>query len=154
MELTEIEKEELFNDFMLRLSKTSKEDRKLSVAKNNHALKGVARYYWDNYDPTNIKLKHDPKLFLDTGDPVIGEIYRYCGFYNIYLKLRAAIPSIVMAKKHRNKEHSYKETHRNPEFSDNPYLEDDDIEEATIVGKILLDAAFNYLSNSEDCKNE
>lgn len=144
--LTDVEKDELFDEFMVKLAQTSKEDRKLSVVKNNHALKGVARYYHDHFDPNNTKLKHDPELFFKNE---LGEdVYRYFGFYLAYSKLRAAVPTLVMVKKHMNKEYNRFETRRKPEFGDNPYLEDEDIEEATKIGSLLLDTFFKYLKEN------
>lgn len=132
MELTEAQKDELFADFQLRLAELDKSDKRLAVAKNNHAMKGVTNLY------------HEMCHSGDTADDYLA--YKYPGLYYAYLKLRSAIPNIVMLKKVAKVNDGSIPGARLPyRVNQNPVLEDEDMDEATKVGKILLDAVIGYL---------
>lgn len=136
MELTNQEKEELFNEFVLKMAELEKEDKRIGVAKNNHCMAGVSRYFHDNFDASNPKATYQH------------DVRHYYFVYNCYKKLRAAIPAIVMAKKYSNPvtEVNYYLKKKEGQGGTNPVLMEEDIPEADKVGKILLDAMWKYLT--------
>ena len=129
MNLTEEEKEELFTEFAIKFAEMDKEDKRLTVAKNNHALAGMSKEYY------KVWRSGSPKLS-----------YRYLGVYSAYLKLRAAVPFMICAKKYAKALEIEGADPRPFRYSAETYgLENEDIEEATKAGKILLDAMYKYL---------
>lgn len=132
MDLTEQEKEELFDDFRLRMAELDKEEKRLGAAKNIHALKGMSRYYRDTFDHTNCNSR------------ATKEQWDFYNCHRVYSKLRAVIPSMVMAKKYKGK-NVYQLRLSGLRFEE-AVLEDEDMEEATKAGKILIDAVIKYLT--------
>ena len=138
--MTPQEKEELFNEFVLKMAEMEREDKRLAVAKNNHCLAGVSRYYHENFDHTNPRAKHWE------------EVKRYYFVYNCYKKLRAAVPALVMSKKYRNPvtNANYNLGKKRGQCSSDPVLMEEDIQEADKAGKILLDAMWKYLTDGNE----
>ena len=136
MELSEQQKEELFLEFAVRIAEMEKADKQLGVAKNNHCLAGMGRYYHEQFDYTNPRAAHRQ------------DARQYFFVYNCYKKLRAAVPAIVMAKKYKDEWNgpNYYAINKTQQGSANPVLMEEDIPEATKVGKILLDAMWKYLT--------
>ena len=130
-ELTGFQKEELFDEFMLKMSEMEQKDKRLAVVKNNHALTGMSREYY--------------KVWR-TGTPNLA--WRYLGVYSAYQKLRAAVPFMVYAKKYAKAlEIEGVDVRRFRYAAEMVGLENEDIEEATKAGKILLDAMKKYLTD-------
>lgn len=140
MDLTTQDKEELFNEFIVKMAEMEREDKRLAVAKNNHCLAGVSRYYHENFDHTNPKAAHWK------------EARHYYFVYNCYKKLRAAVPALVMSKKYSNPvtDVNYYLVKKQGQGSSDPVLMEEDIQEANKVGKILLDAMWKYLTDSNE----
>lgn len=136
MELTELQKDELFADFQLRLAEQDKADKRLGVAKNNHAMKGVTKVYYDMCRSGN------------SADDYLA--YKYPGLYYTYIKLRSAIPNIVLLKKVKKMNNGQLPGVRVPyRVNQNPVLEEEDMDEATKVGKILLETVIRYLEQKD-----
>lgn len=140
MNLTPQEKEELFNEFVIKMAEMDRKDKQLSVAKNNHCLAGVSRYYHENFDHTNPWATHRE------------EVRHYFFVYNCYKKLRAAVPALVMSKKYCNPvtDVNYYSVKKQGQGSSDPVLMEEDIQEANKVGKILLDAMWKYLTDKNE----
>lgn len=147
IDLTQQQKDELFDEFLIKLEDANKEER-VRRAKNAKAMRGVTAYYNDNFGGDLIKpCTHQNELFWVDKDG--NQTYKYYGLYSAYLKLRETIPNIVMIKKHKGKVRHYYDIHKREEYSRNPTLEESDAEEATKVGKLLLDTLWNYLTDDE-----
>ena len=144
MDLTPQEKEELFNEFVLKIAEMEREDKRLAVAKNNHCLAGVSRYYHENFDHTNPRAEHQK------------EARHYYFIYNCYKKLRAAVPALVMSKKYSNPVTDVNYylvknlVKKQGQGGSDPVLMEEDIQEANKVGKILLDAMWKYLTDGDE----
>ena len=83
------------------------------------------------------------KAWMMTKDPDGWRYLNYWGIYDAYLKLRNAIPYIVNLKKYAASGEGYEHYGNKRRISElNP---DTDYEEATKVGKILIDAMVKYL---------
>lgn len=129
MELTQQEKDELFEEFAVHYAELERSEKRLVVAKNRHVLNNMSNEYYRVWR---------------SGHPPLS--YKYKGIYSAYLKLRAAVPFMVAAKKYARAETIEGADARRYRYSaETVELEDEDIEEATKAGKILLDALHNYL---------
>lgn len=130
MNMTEEEKEELFTEFAVKFAEMDKQDKRLAITKNNHILTGMSKEYCKVWRSGSSKLS-----------------CRYLGVYSAYLKLRAAVPFMVYAKKYAKALETEGADIRPFRYSAETYgLENEDIEEATKAGKILLDAMYKYLT--------
>ena len=129
--MNDIEKEELFSDFMVRMAEMDKSEKTLRVASNNRALKGMTRYYNERKEAE----RRNGKLWYDGTDGKWG--FKYYGMYQAYLELRHAVVFLVNAKHNK----------RNKIGCLIPEM---DTKEAEKIGKILIDAMFDYLLESEE----
>lgn len=140
MNLTDQEREELFADFLVRMTEMDKEDKKVTIARNNSALKGMSRYFnkvkkegCEGKDPW--MMEHDP------GDP--RRFFNYYGIYEAYCNMRKVVPLLVNIKKHANEKTGYYHSHNHRRIAElDP---EEDLEEATRCGKFMIDAMIKYL---------
>ena len=127
--MTELEKDELFAEFLVRMAELDKDDKKLSSAKNRKALTGVSEYY------NKVCNYHQDWMRDDLG------LFKFFGIYHAYEQIRRAIPMLVNAKLRGDVRHEQKPTKP---------LEEWDRDEATKAGKYLIDAMIAYLREGED----
>lgn len=139
--MTNEEKEELFADFMVRMAEMDKDDKRLSAAKNNSAMRELTEYYNEIVDRYSGKVTEKNKWLYRKFD---GRWYFAAdGMYDSYCALRRAVPYIIGAKRAlngerpRNKNEGYRKQYvMDPEK---------DREEATKLGKMLIDTMIEYL---------
>lgn len=136
--MTEQEKDELFSEFVVRMAEMDAKDKRLVVAKNNRIMRGITAYYNECFGYNNPNRKVELWEYDENGI----EHYKFLGLYQTYLKLRACVPWLVQMKKARGKgNEEYVARH---ELQTVP-LEEEDYEEATKVGKMLLDFMVKYI---------
>jgi hypothetical protein len=136
--MTEQEKDELFGEFVVRMAEIDQQDKRLSVARNNHVLRGMTAYYKDCFAYGNPKRKVEIWEYDKDGI----QHYKFFGLYQTYLKLRACVPFLVQMKKLKGK---CRDHYTSKYSSSTIILEDSDYEEATKVGKMLLDFMVKYI---------
>jgi hypothetical protein len=148
MGLTDQEKEELFTEFALRYSEMDKEDKREATARNNSCMKDLTKYWEErthrtssitNYEEDNLLLcrKFDGRWYFAAE-----------GLYNAYLAIRKVVPLAVGAKyslegkKIAGSCPGYKRTYvLDPEK---------DRDEATEIGKRLIDTLLDYLKEATE----
>lgn len=150
--MTEQEKEELFTEFALRYAEMDKEDKRESSARNTSAMKNLTKY-WDKasyrscgYTYRYEDIPDDKKYMYRFYD---GRPYMAAdGLYDAYLAIRKVVPFAVGAKRSLEGKPiagsypGYKRTYvLNPEK---------DTDEATEIGKRLIDTLLNYLKEVEN----
>lgn len=150
--MTEQEKEELFTEFALRYAEMDKEDKRESSARNTSAMKELTKY-WEKVSYINCggryRLDDIPKekqymYRIFDGRPY----YAADGLYDAYIAIRKVVPFAVGAKRSLEGKPiagsypGYKRTYvLNPEK---------DTDEATDIGKRLIDTLLNYLKEVEN----
>lgn len=150
--MTDQEKEELFTEFAVRYAAMDKEDKRESSARNTSAMKELTKY-WEKVSYRNCgsryRLDDIPKekqymYRIFDGRPY----YAADGLYSAYLAIRKVVPFAVGAKRSLEGKKiagsypGYKKTYvLNPEK---------DVDEATDIGKRLIDTLLNYLKEVEN----
>ena len=148
--MTDLEKEELFADFMVRMSTMDKEDKRLAVSKNNSGMKKVTAYYQENFGARWSVARnrpHDSVLWMYGEDPDGRLYFKADGFYQSYCALRKAIPQIVGVKRHL--EQTWDDL---PNKIPVNYVLDPekDQEDAEKIGKMLIDTMVAYLKGDRE----
>lgn len=147
MNLTDMEKEELFTEFAIRYSEMDKEDKREAVARNNSVMKDLTKYWEENtHRKTPITDDKDTSWMMREFD---GRWYFAAdGLYNAYLAIRKVVPYAVGAKRSLEGKKiagsypGYKRTYvLNPET---------DQEEATEIGKRLIDVLLSYVKEATE----
>jgi len=139
--ISEQEKEELFADFMLRMAEMDKDDKRLSTAKNNSAMKDLTDYfniitgrYSGGRTENNAWLyrKFEGRWYFAAD-----------GLYDSYCALRKAVPYIVGVKRalDGDRPSTKLEGYRRQYVLD----PEKDREEAAKLGKMLIDTMVRYL---------
>lgn len=150
MKLTDQEKEELFAEFALRYAEMDKEDKREVAARNTSAMKNLTKYWNEvSYRSCSCVYKDIPDdkkymyRFYD-GRPYMAAD----GLYDAYLAIRKVIPYAVGCKRSlegnpiAGSYPGYKRTYvLDPEK---------DTDEATEIGKRLIDTLLNYLKEVTD----
>lgn len=141
------EKEELFADFMLRMSEMDHADKRLAVSKNNSAMKKVTAYYQENFGQRWSVARnkpHESVMWMYSKDPDGRLYFNADGFYQAYCALRKAIPFIVGTKRHLE----LKWDDLPCKIPTNYVLDPEkDQDEAEKIGKLLIDAMVSYLKS-------
>lgn len=143
--MTEQEKDELFADFMLRMAEMDKEDKRLSAAKNNSAMKDLTGYYNKTFGRGQGGRTEKTEWLYRKYD---GWWYFAAdGLYDAYCALRKAVPYIVGAKRGLNEERpvSRLEGYRKQYVLD----PEKDREEANKIGRMLIDVMAGYLKGDD-----
>lgn len=150
--LSEEDKDELFAEFALRYAQMDKEDKRESAARNTSAMKNLTKY-WEKVSYrscgshyTYEDIPDDKKYMYRLYD---GRPYMAAdGLYNAYLAIRKVVPYAVGAKRSlegtpiAGSYPGYKRTYvLDPEK---------DTDEATKIGKRLLDVLIDYLKEVEN----
>lgn len=144
--MTEQEKDELFADFMVRMAEMDKDDKRLAVAKNNSAMKELTEYYAEIVDRHSGR-KTDKNAWLYRQDETGWWYFAADGLYDAYSAIRKVVPYAVGVKRALNNER--------PRFKNEGYRKqyvldpEKDREEATKIGKMLIDAMVRYLKEEE-----
>lgn len=130
--LDEETKEKLFNDFLIRMSTMEKEEMTKNGALNRKALSGMKKYFVEAEEKLNDK-----------------HYRRECMRYDIYKELRKIVPILVTEKLCRDNEIAGSDTWN---YNRRGYVleTEQEAEEATKVGKILIDAMFGYLGKGNE----
>jgi hypothetical protein len=151
LRLSDEEKEELFTDFMLRFAEMDKKDKREVAARNARAMKDLTKYWYDvSYRSSGDHIRYDD---IPDGKKYMYRIYdgrpyfAADGLYDAYLAIRKVVPYAVGAKRSLEGQKiagsypGYKRTYvMDPEK---------DTDEATEIGKRLLDTLIEYLKETE-----
>lgn len=140
--MTEQEKDELFADFMVQIAKIVKDEERLATAKNNSAMTGLTNYF-NTVVGRYSGGRTENNEWLYRRDETGRWYFVADGIYDAYCTLRKAVPYIVGAKKSLNgeKERPYKKQYvLDPEK---------DREEATKIGKMLINTMIEYLKEGK-----
>ena len=149
--LSDEDKEELFAEFVYRYAEMDKEDKRETAIRNNMAMKNLTTYWNDvSYRSCGHHYKYedipDEKKYLYRifdGRPY----YAADGLYDAYLAIRKVVPYAVGAKKSLRGE---KIAGSYPRYKRTYVLDPEkDTDEATEIGKRLLDVLINYLRETE-----
>lgn len=150
--MTDREKDELFTDFMLRMSTMDKEDKRLAVSRNNSAMKKVTAYYEESFGRKWSVARQRPSedvLWMYGKDPDGRLYFKADGFYQAYCALRKAIPLIVGTKRHLEQEFT-SWVDAPAKIPTNYVLDPEkDVDEAEKIGKMLIDTMVQYLRSEE-----
>ena len=150
--LSDEDKEELFTEFVLRYSEMDKEDKHEVAARNTSAMKNLTKYWnevsyrssghWYTYKDIPDSKKYMYRIY--DGRPYMAAD----GLYDAYLAIRKVIPYVVGCKRSLEGKTiagsypGYKRTYvLDPEK---------DTDEATEIGKRLIDTLLNYLKEVEN----
>lgn len=144
MNLTDQEKDELFTDFMVRMTQMDSADKRIAVAQNNSAMKGLQKYYVDITDRyAGGKTDKNAWLYRQFDG---WWFWAADGLYDAYLALRKAIPFIVGVKRALD---GTRPTSKNQGYKKRYVLDpQNDRAEVEKIGKALMDVMFNYLKEA------
>ena len=137
--LSEEMKEELFSEFALRLAAMDKEDKKLTSAQNTHVMCKLTKVNEELFG------YRDPKNRV--GTPGIDDQYLYYGSYDAYLEVRKLIPIVIGIKRRADilRENPKAQVDKSLAYKKKYVLQENDQEEATKLGRILLETIKRYL---------
>lgn len=137
--LSEEMKEELFSEFSLRLAEMDKEDKKLTSAQNTHVMCKLTKIQGELFGWKNPENR--------IGTPGIDDQYLYYGSYDAYLEIRKLIPIVVGIKRRADtlRKDPKAKVFKSFAYKKKYVLQESDQEEATKLGRILLETIKRYL---------
>ena len=131
MKISDQEKEDLFDEFILRMAKMSKEEKSIRGCKNKSAMKHLLKI-WN---------KEERRLLASDEMPS-----RY-GIYRGYISLRQTIPLIVSLKKYNLGGADTRKTC--PQTGTLDPDDEWDVKEADKAGTYLIRAMIDYFLDNE-----
>lgn len=147
-ELSEEMKEELFSEFALRLATMEKEDKKLTSAQNTHVMCKLTKVNEELFG------YRDPKNRVGTAG--IDDQYLYFGSYDAYLEVRKLVPIVIGIKRRADilRKDSRARADKKFGYRRKYVLQEGDQEEATKLGRILLETIKRYLEEEGNADEE
>lgn len=145
--LSEEDKEELFTEFVARYAELDKEDKRGSTTRNTMAMKKLTLYWQEKTRHVGL-LEKVPKDLEYLYREFDGRKYFAAdGIYDAYMAIRKVVPYAVGAKRSLQGQPiagSY------PGYRKTYVLDPEkDLEEATDIGKRLIDVLLGYLKEAE-----
>ena len=146
--LNEEMKEELFSEFALRLAEMDKEDKKLASAQNTHVMCKLTKI--------NEELFGWKRSENRVGTPGIDDQYLYYGSYDAYLEVRKLVPIVIGIKRRADilRENPKARVYKSFAYKKKYVLNESDQEEATKLGRILLETIKRYLEEENNAYEE
>ena len=148
LRLSEEDKEELFTEFVARYAELDKEEKRKAATLNTATMKDVTKY-WEARTRRVDLYKDIPEeqryLYRECdGRPY----YAADGIYDAYLAIRKAIPYAVGCKRSLE---GFQIAGSHPGYRRTYVLDPEkDKDEATEIGKRLIDALLGYLKEARD----
>lgn len=148
LRLSEEDKEELFTEFCIRYSEMDKEDKRTAAAQNTSAMKNLTKYWESRTHRVSLAkdIPEDQEYLYREFDG--RKYFAADGIYNAYLAIRKVVPYAVGCKRSlqgyqiAGSHSGYKRTYvLDPEK---------DTDEATEIGKRLIDVLLDYLKEEID----
>lgn len=145
--LSEADKEELFTEFVMRYAEMDKEDKRESTARNVSAMKNLTPYWQEKTCLPNRygKIPKEQEYLWREFDG--RKYFAADGVYNAYMAIRKVVPYAVGAKRSLQ---GHKIAGSYPGYKRTYVLDPEkDRDEATEIGKRLIDVLLEYLKEAE-----